>query len=86
MPRSSDGGTSKLVWWMMGLLATIVTTIAVVLITGALSKISDHSDRITKLEVKQDALETRVISVEADIKRKLNPRPWESRQPERRNP
>ena len=87
MPRrnadsGSDGGTSKLVWWGMGILATLVTTISVILITGALTTISNHSDRITKLEVTLDALDKRVSEVKADVGRLKNPRPsWESRQP-----
>lgn len=86
MPSRSDGGTSKIVWWGMGILATLVTTMAIVLMTGALSQISNHESRITKLEVKFDALETRVASAEAKIERMKNPRPWESRQPTRSNP
>jgi hypothetical protein len=86
MPSRSDGGTSKLVWWGMGILATLVTTMAIVLMTGALTKIADHSDRITKLEVKLDALENRVTEVKSNVDRKLNPRPWESRQPKGGNP
>ncbi len=80
MPRSNGDGTNKIVWWGMGILATLITTISIILISGALSQISDHSTKITKLEVKVDALETKVTQLETKLERKLNPRPWEVQQ------
>lgn len=102
MPRRNtdsgpDGGTNKLVWWIMGIIGAAVSAILVLMLNGASNRLSAVEQKagtlsvdVAKLEGRLNAVETRatdlatrISALETKLDRVRNPRPWETSAPRR---
>jgi septal ring factor EnvC (AmiA/AmiB activator) len=92
MVARSNGGTNKLVWTALSVVATVLFAVGMFLLNGSASRaqitqtqLGTHSERITRAESRVDALErsltdltARLAAAEAKLDRMRNPRPWET--------